>query len=136
MCGCVIYDNTTRTTMLQLSVKALMISKGMAPTATTLMRWGIPQRAAYNIINNTGKVLSMQHLYELCARLCCTPNDIIVYAPDPNDPIAPQHPLHTLQAEDTPILVADALKQMMPHEIAQLTAYSMQVFAARESFGK
>lgn len=120
--------------MLTLRVKALMASKGRAPKATTLMRWGIPQRAAYNIINNKCKQLSMRHLYELCARLCCTPNDIIAYSPNPNDPIAPQHPLHTLQAQEPILVLSDAIQQLMPQELEQVAAYTMQVFKTRESF--
>jgi DNA-binding Xre family transcriptional regulator len=79
--------------MIQLRIKELLIQKGMKPTAFSVIKLGIPRRAAQQMLSAKAKSISFLHLERLCIGLRCTPKEILgVYSTEAL-PIAPDAPL-------------------------------------------
>ena len=82
--------------MLYLNLKSIFEARQIDKPYSFLVKIGIAPSTAHKIINNNSHVLRLDTLTLICTALHCQPNDLLVYKPNPKNPIAPNHPLNKM----------------------------------------
>lgn len=68
------------------------------------MNLGITRFTADKLLSNSYNFINLEHISTICKAINCTPNDILVWKEDKNQPLPEGHQLKTLKREDqTPI---------------------------------
>lgn len=82
--------------MLQLNLKPIFKARGIDRAYTFMVKAGLTPHSANMILNSKSKVFKLEHIELLCKSLNCEPNDLLLWTPDKNSPVAENHPLHNL----------------------------------------
>lgn len=82
--------------MLYLNLKPIFEARQINKPYSFLVKLGIAPHTAHKILNNDSHVLRLDNLTLICQALHCQPNDLLVYKPNLNQPLAENHPLNKL----------------------------------------
>jgi DNA-binding Xre family transcriptional regulator len=82
--------------MLRLNLQPIFKARGIDRPHAFLVRIGLTPHSASLIISNEITVFKLKHVELICRHLNCEPNDLLLWSPDKNNPIAENHPLHNL----------------------------------------
>ena len=84
--------------MFVLSIKELMLQRGIKPNVNQLVRRGIGKTAAKNLLNGKAKSITLEQLFLLCQNFNCTPKEVM-YAKLQNPAGFENHPLKAWSQE-------------------------------------
>lgn len=107
--------------MMKLSVKELMLQKGMKPTARRLTQSGIGYTASRRLINGEAKSIYFEDMEKLCYFFNCTPRELF-YCSDKPYPIPEGHPLEEWRNVSFPFPVQD-IRVMTPKQTKQVQEF-------------
>lgn len=107
--------------MLYLNLKSIFEARQIDKPYSFLVKIGIAPSTAHKIINNNSHVLRLDTLTLICTALHCQPNDLLVYKPNPKNPIAPNHPLNKMIHEPADNQWQQQLKTMPLEKLKQLS---------------
>ena len=105
--------------MLRLNLQPIFKARGIDRPHAFLVRAGFTAHSAHVIVNSHLKVVKLQHIEILCEKLNCEPNDLLLWTPDNNNPIADSHPLYNLR--DTRSASETTLRDMPYKQLKELT---------------
>ena len=106
--------------MIKPNVRKLFLLKGIRNPRRWMTARGIPDRAARQLLNETGFRINYSYINILCVGLHCTVDDLFVWTPDEGELISAAHPLHRLrETEDAPD-VANELQSLTVGEIKRV----------------
>lgn len=103
--------------MLKLSVKPLLLFRGVKPSVKYLQRLGLSYHTARYILADNMSNFNLATIEKLCTALSCTPNDLIFFSPS-KEALPAQHPLHTLHLERFKDVINEGLQQLDAEEVA------------------
>jgi putative transcriptional regulator len=109
--------------MLKFKIKESLLEKGVLHPFTWLHKViHLGPSTAKKLLNNEKESITLKDLDALCRLLDCTPNDLFYYVQDGRqEPLEPDHALHTLKAPDTLLDWPKILNQLPPNKIAAMT---------------
>ena len=96
--------------MLYLNIKKMMRLRGIEKHYNLMLKLGFVPWSANNFLNGTARQVKLDQLEQLCKALNCTPNDLLEWKPDANEPIAETHALNGLRKKtekDLPDLLGE-----------------------------
>jgi DNA-binding Xre family transcriptional regulator len=96
--------------MLTWNLQSVFKARGIERPYTFLVKAGISRHSATSILNNDIFFLRLSHLELLCQKLNCSPNDLLLWVPNPNNPLPKEHPLYKLKKEAPGFDLAETLK--------------------------
>jgi DNA-binding Xre family transcriptional regulator len=108
--------------MIKFYIKEVLKVKGYKPNTHILQRMGLRYTAANRLIKGETRSLTLDHLEMLCVFLNCTPNDILNFEMNAENPLNSEHPLNTLIKpinQESPI---DYIKTLTPEQAVEATA--------------
>ena len=79
--------------MFVFQIKEYFMQKGLKPSVYALMKIGIAQKSAYNLLSGKAKSIHPEHLYKLCTYLNCTPKELLRLDLPEDDASLQNHPL-------------------------------------------
>lgn len=82
--------------MLRLNLQPIFKARGIDRPYTFLVRIGLTPHSATMILSTKSTVFKLKHIELICRNLNCEPNDLLLWTPDKNKPIADNHPLLNL----------------------------------------
>ncbi len=86
--------------MLTLNLAPIFKARGIDKPYTFLVKAGISAHGAHTILNSKTRTFRLDHIELLCRTLVCEPSDLVLFTPDKDQPLSPDHPLNNLtQAE-------------------------------------
>ena len=85
--------------MLTLNLAPIFKARGIQRPQSFLVKAGISQKTANNIVKNTTRIFRLDHIELLCNLLICEPNDLLLWVPDKASTDTPNHPLNKLKAD-------------------------------------
>lgn len=100
--------------MIKLTIKELMLQKGMKPTARRLTNSGIGYNTARGHLGGVSKSISFEDMEKLCYFFNCTPRELF-YCSDEPYPVPDGHPLQEWRNLNFPFPVQD-IRVMNPTE--------------------
>ncbi len=110
--------------MLQLQVKALLLSKGITKPYTWLKKIGICHQSAYKLIHKPSLRVPINLIDKICEAAYCTPSDLFVWTPSNAILDNENHPLYKLKAsQQEPINLAALLPKLSLEELKATEEY-------------
>lgn len=82
--------------MLSLSLDPIFKARGIERPYTFLVKAGLAPHTAHILLNSKTRTFRLDHIEILCRILICEPNDLLLYTPDPNHILTPDHPLNNI----------------------------------------
>lgn len=105
--------------MIQLRIKELLKSKGVAKGHAWLCKRGISHSMSHLLYSGKYESIQLEHINIICRSLNCTPNDLFAWTPDAQrGPVSPEHKLHSIAPRE-PSRILDLLKKMTEAEIKE-----------------
>ena len=118
--------------MLNLRVKRLMISKGIANPHSFLVKNGINHTTATKILSSRCKNLKVEYIELLCWHISCTPNELFDWDPDKKYVDHPGHPLQAIRAKNTESNLPKLLKRLSKDQIIELSTLAVGMLIENE----
>ena len=107
--------------MLYYNLQPIFTARQIEKPYSFLVKIGIAPHTAHKILNNSSHVMRLDNLTLICKALYCEPNDLLVYKPDTNHPIAETHPLNNLLPKDDNSNWQQQLKTMPLSKLKEIT---------------
>ena len=107
--------------MIVYNIREMMAIRGISKPFTELVKAGITNQVAHQILNDQNYAIKLKHLTIVCRLLHCTPNDIMVWKED-QVPMANDHPLRTLKPIPIDVTIHDTLRTLPLSQIRDLAA--------------
>ncbi|RZK12300.1 MAG: XRE family transcriptional regulator [Flavobacterium sp.] len=92
--------------MIKLTIREMMLQKGMNPTPNRLTNAGISFVAARSYLSESAKSIKLEHIEKFCYYFNCTPRELFCATDEPY-PIPNEHPLQEWKNENFPFPVQD-----------------------------
>ena len=112
--------------MLSLSLKQLILDKGIDNPYRLLVNQGFTHYAATKLIKGGLAEMSFAQLEKLCLAFRCTPDDLFRWQP-PQGVSTGDQPLQRLIAKDIKGSIGQQLKVLPAHKLEQLRAFMDQL---------
>ena len=106
--------------MLIFNPRRIFAMRGIVKPNKHLINNGIGASTATNLLKSNVSYLKLEYLEKICGVLNCTPNDLLEWRPNPNAPIAPDHPLTTLARAETVTSLTELVKDMPIEKLARV----------------
>lgn len=118
--------------MLNLRVKRLMISKGIANPHSFLVKNGINHTTATKILSSRCKNLKVEYIELLCWHISCTPNELFEWEPDSKYVDHPGHPLQAVRLPKIETNLPKLLKKLSKNQIMELSTLAVDMLIENE----
>ncbi|MES2513480.1 MAG: helix-turn-helix transcriptional regulator [Bacteroidota bacterium] len=106
--------------MLSLNLRPVLVARGIDKPHAFLVRSGIHSSAAHNLLNDFTPNFKLAHIDRLCSILSCTPNDLLVWTPNPGEKLTDEHPLTGLKKQSTDLNWQNTIKTIPLNQLAQI----------------
>ena len=103
--------------MLTLNLKPIFKARGIDKPYTYLVKSGFPPYTAHNLLNSKTVSFQLRNIDKLCSLLICTPNELLLWTPNRNETIAPNHPLTRLKKRNVDLNWQDTIKNVLLEEL-------------------
>jgi DNA-binding Xre family transcriptional regulator len=107
--------------MLYINLHPLFKARGIDKPHTFLVKAGLPSSTAHKFLSGEYRAPRLDNIELICRALHCTPHDILIYSPDNNNPLPPQHPLHKLNRQATDFNLHETFKNLPIEQLNQLS---------------
>lgn len=87
--------------MLSFNLAPIFKARGIAKPYAFLVKAGISPHSANLILSSSTRSMRLDHLEVLCRTLVCEPNDLLLFTPNSDKPLTPDHPLNNLKQTET-----------------------------------
>jgi DNA-binding Xre family transcriptional regulator len=98
--------------MLSFNLKRLFALRGIAYPHSQLVKLGLSNPTAWNLLENKVTSIKHKHLKKICELLHCTPNDIYDWQPAANTQNPDTHPLAALRRDNTAVRYNELLRSV------------------------
>lgn len=105
--------------MLQFSVGNYLNFKGIRNRIKFLQKHGFTYNSSRHIVSDKMGSIQLKTIEKLCLALQCTPNDILTYTPDADNP-TPNQPLNALSAERFKNIITEGMQHLNSEELEVL----------------
>lgn len=116
--------------MIRLTIRELMIQKGMMPSPFRLTRSGIGHSAAKTYLDGRAKSIKLEDIEKLCFFFRCTPRELMCIE-DPDGYLHEGHPLEKWKNESIPFPIQD-LQSLYPDELAEAHVALLEIINRRK----
>lgn len=106
--------------MLAFNLQEVFRARHIERPYSFLVKQGISPATASKILNNGTYVMRLKHITIICEALHCSPNDILIYKPNTDKPIAENHPLNKLRPQQFPDDLKLALKTLPLEKLREI----------------
>lgn len=110
--------------MLSLNLTPIFKARGIERPYTFLVKAGLSPHAAHAILNSKSRIFRLDHIELLCRTLVCEPSDLVLFTPDKDHVLAPDHPLNNLKQDPS---VKDMNETFATMPFKQLKAIAKQI---------
>ena len=107
--------------MLSLNLHPILKARGIERPYSFLVKAGFTPHTATNILNGQNSVFNMRHIELLCKALVCEPHDLLLYTPDSDQVLPPNHPLHNLIQSDSLEEIKETLATLPFKQLKEIT---------------
>jgi DNA-binding Xre family transcriptional regulator len=98
--------------MLSLNLKPIFKARGIEKPYSFLVKEGFPSYTAHNLLNGKSISFHLRNIDKLCTLLSCTPDNLFVWTPNPNEKLANDHPITRLKKRNTDLNWQDTIKSV------------------------
>ncbi len=109
--------------MLKLYLKELLQAKGYEARQKDLMEMGFVRFHAKQLLDEDMKSIKLEHLFLLCARFNCTPDDLFNFVPGKSGKLPEDHQLWSLRKDLESHRPAEELKMLSLAELMEVSNY-------------
>ena len=109
--------------MIKLNLQQAIKDKGIENPSRFLNKCGIPYYTTSKLLNNQTESIPFKYLQLICLNLHCTPDDLFVWIPDPNNNAPDNHPLNKLMQKTESQTITQKIKQLPFEKIQQINNY-------------
>ena len=109
--------------MLSLSIMPVIRARQIENPYSFLVKAGITPHSAHLLLHGKKKGFRLEHIEKLCRILFCEPHDLLLWTPDNDEQLPPNHPLYKLQEQVT---IKDWKKELATMPLQQLKNISIQ----------
>ena len=109
--------------MLKFSLNPIFKARGIERPYSFLVKIGLSPNTATTILNSHTRVFRLDVIEKICEHLHCTPHDILVWTPNKNSVIQPNHPLTELKKKATPIDLTESIKTMPLSQLNEIASF-------------
>jgi DNA-binding Xre family transcriptional regulator len=106
--------------MLSLNLKPLFKARGIDKPYSYLVKAGFPSYTAHNLLSAKTVTFRLRHIDKLCTLLNCTPNDLLVWAPNRNETLPDAHPITRLKKQNTDLNWQDTIKTIPFDQLSEI----------------
>lgn len=107
--------------MLSLNLLPILKARGIERPYSFLVKAGFTPHTATNILHGQNSVFNMRHIELLCKALVCEPHDLLLYTPDSDQVLPPNHPLHNLIQSDSLEEIKETLATLPFKQLKEIT---------------
>jgi len=118
--------------MIKLSVKKLLMAKGITDPHAFLVKIGINGTTATRILNNRNESVRFEHLELILWHAACTPDELFEWLPDRKFPDMPGHPIQQIRARHGDMDLPKYLKRLTKAQLAQLRLTAIDMLRQNE----
>jgi DNA-binding Xre family transcriptional regulator len=106
--------------MLSLNLRPVLVARGIDKPHAFLVRSGIHSSAAHNLLNDFTPHFKLAHIERLCTVLNCTPNELLVWTPNPSEKLNDDHPLNDLKKQAADLNWQATIKTIPLDKLAEI----------------
>ena len=116
--------------MIHLTIRELMMQKGMKSSPYRLTRSGVGLSAAKTYLDGTAKSIKLDDIEKLCLFFRCTPRELMCVE-DTDDVLPEGHPLEKWKNESIPFPIQE-LHSLYPDELAEAQEALLEIINRRK----
>jgi DNA-binding Xre family transcriptional regulator len=105
--------------MFVVQIKEMLHEKGVLKPYAQLVKMGVPQTRAQNLIKGTCKNIYLSDLYKFCTYLNCTPKELLKVVVPSNSTSLDNHPLKEWVKKEDINLIKELI-DLNPNEMEQV----------------
>ncbi|MEZ5196706.1 MAG: helix-turn-helix transcriptional regulator [Bacteroidales bacterium] len=109
--------------MINWNIRPVFKARSIEKPYTFLVKAGISPHTATSILNSTSKTLRTTHLEILCEKLNCTPNDLLQWTPNKDNPLPDTHALNRLKHNPAASDIGQKLKSLPLEKLNEIAAF-------------
>jgi len=106
--------------MFYINLWPLFKARGIDKPHAFLVKAGLPSSTAHKFLHSMYRTPRLDNIERICIALRCTPHDIFVWAPDTNNPIPDDHPLHKLKQHTTSFNLRESFSNLSVDQLNQV----------------
>ncbi|MES2764183.1 MAG: helix-turn-helix transcriptional regulator [Bacteroidota bacterium] len=106
--------------MLSFNLKPIFKARGIDKPYSFLVRSGIHSTAAHNLLNDNTIYFKLTYIDRLCSLLNCTPNELLVWTPNPGEKLEDTHPITRLKKQNTDLNWQDTIKTIPLDQLSEI----------------
>jgi len=106
--------------MLTWNLQAICKARGIEKPFTFLVKAGLAPHTAHSILRNPTFNMRLKHVEVICARLNCTPNDLLRWNPDPVNTLPEGHQLFKIRPEEKDFNLIETLNTIPIEKLNQI----------------
>lgn len=107
--------------MLHLNLTPIFNARNINRPYSFLVKAGLSPHSANVILNSKTRSFRLDHIELLCTTLVCEPNDLLVYTPNKDKHISPEHPLNNLKQTETAKDMRETLATLPFKQLKEIT---------------
>ena len=115
--------------MLAYNLTPIFKVRGIENPHSFLVKNGFSSHTAHNISTHQTRIFRLDHVERLCKILICEPNDLLMWIPDKNEPIAENHPLQKLTIKQSDLSIHEELNMISYKELKEI---SQKIISAKD----
>ncbi len=107
--------------MLSLNLHPIFRARGIERPYSFLVKAGLSPHSANAILSSQTRVFRLDHIELLCRTLVCEPNDLVVFTPNKDQNLSPEHPLNNLKHSESGKDMRETLATMPFKQLQEIT---------------
>lgn len=107
--------------MLSLNLTPIFRARGIDRPYTFLVKAGLSPHSANAILSSKTRIFRLDHIELLCRTLICEPNDLVVFTPNKDQHLSPEHPLNNLKQSETAKDMKETLATIPFKQLKEIT---------------
>lgn len=113
--------------MLTFDLNPMFKLRGVTRKYTYLKKIGLSHMVAQRFVAGDTKTMKTAHIELICLALKCTPNDLLCWTPEPNQPANADHPMHTLKKKEESLDVLAELRNLPLEKMDELRSFLKEI---------
>ncbi|MES2763423.1 MAG: helix-turn-helix transcriptional regulator [Bacteroidota bacterium] len=106
--------------MLTFNLRHICRVRGIDNPNAFLVKAGFQSTAAQNLLNNDTGSFKLRYIDKLCTILNCTPNELLIWTPNPGEKLEDTHPIQKLKKQNTDLNWQDTIKTIPLDQLSQI----------------
>jgi DNA-binding Xre family transcriptional regulator len=106
--------------MLYFNLRQICKARGIESPNAFLVKAGFQSTAAQNLLNNDTGNFKLSHIDKLCTILNCTPNELLIWSPNPGEKLEDTHPITKLKKQNTDLNWQDTIKTIPLDQLGEI----------------